>query len=1074
MSDSISTENTIPKQRKHKWLKAIIISLCSLIGVTMTVVIVALYLIFTPARLTSIVNKLSDKFILCESHFNDVDFTLFKTFPHIGLDVKDAVLINPTEGYDQDTLADIGNVTIGFNLRDYLRNREIKITGILIDQVFANAYIGKDGKTNFDIFPTSTDTSEGEPFFLPDTIDIKKLKITSIFLNLTDHKDGLLANGCDGDIKARALYANEIADAEIGLNFGGVICTMLDSLNTPSLKTVLHDASLNLVGKGSIKDLAGNMTLKVGQALLNIGNETYINENLQEKGHLLTVKIPYEANLEKMDIQLNNASLNLADYIIRLSGHGNLADSVRPMSIDATFETNQWGIAELLTLLPHSIATLLPQEMKVDGIVELKGTAVGSVTDSTMPLISANLKMADGTLSYPSVIPFPVKKINGDLDAHLDFSKNEISSATINRLDASAMKSSLSLSGKLNDLMGNMLADVHLKGNINLPDVKPFLPDSLLLDAKGKSKMDVSLRATLDQITDMNLKAMKVRGTLDCTDLDVNLGNDILAQSPHIALAIQIPARKQTESFAEMMSANITSGTLHAQMRSMNIDAQLNQASLQAGLNDFMDDTQPFRLVANIKGDKLIADMDSMEASISEPDIFFEMVPSQDDPAKVKYKINYNSSALYAKLNDSLSLDFAGLTMHGTSSYDSTRSNILQQWSPNLDIDLKRAYINYAALDYILQVPDIKFNYKPERCEIASANVVFGNSDFYLSGAVTGLEKWISDQDMLMGDLYFTSNYTNVDDLMNALSGLGSDPDTLQQQREEDKVEKEANPFIVPKDVEFTLHTRIKDCTAFGNDLQELAGDVKVCDGIAVLDQVGFVCKAATMQLTAMYKTPRVNHIFLGLDFHLLDISISELIDMIPMVDTLVPMLSSFDGNADFHLCAETYVDALYQPKYSTLRGAASIKGDSLVVLDNETFDKISKLLMFKKKAKNVIDSLEVQMTVFRKEVEIYPFSLNMDKYQVIASGRHNLDMNYDYHLEIIRSPLPTRLAVDALGVMPKIGIRLSKCRYEDLYRPEKADALEKRTMALKKMIHESLEANVKESTRQYKGLPQE
>jgi len=1074
MPDTTPSGDSPKSKHTPKWLKATLISLCSLLGTLLIAAVAALYLIFTPARLTSIVNKLSDRFILCESHFQKVELTLFKTFPNVGLEVKEAVLINPTEGYSQDTLAYIDNLAIGINLRDYLRKGEIKVDRICLDQLIANAFIGDDGKTNFDIFPSSSDTSQGEPFIFPDTIDLKKLTATNIALNLTDRKDGLTAEVNGGFIKGHAQYARQQADAELKMDVSSLKYRATDSTGTPYLQTELEDLLLSLTGKGSLQDMAGNLALEIRQASLNLGKEDYINENLTRKKQLLAAKIPFQADLESMDFCLKDASLNLADYIVSISAKGNLADSVRPLYVDAAFETNKWDIKELISLLPNSIASLLPEEMKVDGLFEMKGTAVGAVTDSTMPLVAANMKIGDGTLSYPSIIPFPVKKINADVDARLDLSANGTSSAIINSLDAAAQKSTLSLTGNINDLLGNLLADVRLKGNVNLPDAQPFLPDSLQLDAKGKAKVDISLKATLDQITDMNLKAMKVNGTLDCSSLDVNMNDDILAQSPRVTLSFQIPARKHTDSFSEMMSANITSGSLHAQMRSQNIDAHLSKATLEAGLNDFMDETLPFRLFADIKGDRLTADMDSMEASISEPEILFEMVPSQKDPSKVKYKINYNSSALYAKVNDSLSLDFAGLTMHGTANYDSTQSNILQQWSPNLDIDLKRAYINYAALDYMLQVPDIKFNYKPERCEIASANVVFGNSDFYLSGAVTGLEKWISHQDMLAGDLYFTSNYTNVDDLMDALSGLGSDQDTLQQQRQEDNVKQEANPFIVPKDVNFTLHTRIKDCTAFGNELQELAGDVKICDGIAVLDQVGFVCKAATMQLTAMYKTPRVNHIFLGLDFHLLDIGISELIDMIPMVDTLVPMLSSFDGNADFHLCAETYVDAFYQPKYSTLRGAASIKGDSLVVLDNETFDKISKLLMFKKKTKNVIDSLDVQMTVFRKEVEIFPFLLSMDRYQVIASGRHNLDMNYDYHLEIIKSPLPTRLAVDALGVMPKIGIKLSKCRYDDLYHPEKADALEKRTMALKKMIHESLEANVRESTRQYKGLSKE
>ena len=40
------------------------------------------------------------------------------------------------------------------------------------------------------------------------------------------------------------------------------------------------------------------------------------------------------------------------------------------------------------------------------------------------------------------------------------------------------------------------------------------------------------------------------------------------------------------------------------------------------------------------------------------------------------------------------------------------------------------------------------------------------------------------------------------------------------------------------------------------------------------------------------------------------------------------------------------------------------IKGDSLVLMDGETFAEISKMLMFKNKKKNVFDSISVNVVV--------------------------------------------------------------------------------------------------------------
>ncbi len=53
-------------------------------------------------------------------------------------------------------------------------------------------------------------------------------------------------------------------------------------------------------------------------------------------------------------------------------------------------------------------------------------------------------------------------------------------------------------------------------------------------------------------------------------------------------------------------------------------------------------------------------------------------------------------------------------------------------------------------------------------------------------------------------------------------------------------------------------------------------------------------------------------------------------------------------------------------------------------MLDSETFDMIASKLQFKKKTENVIDSLSVEMTLFKDEIDLYLFLIVMDKYQSV------------------------------------------------------------------------------------------
>lgn len=268
-------------------------------------------------------------------------------------------------------------------------------------------------------------------------------------------------------------------------------------------------------------------------------------------------------------------------------------------------------------------------------------------------------------------------------------------------------------------------------------------------------------------------------------------------------------------------------------------------------------------------------------------------------------------------------------------------------------------------------------------------------SDFELKGRLTSLNDFLRKEDLLCGNFDFTSNYTNVNQLMDFFNGMG---DTIQEEKKQivtDTIKGEDNPFIVPLGVDISLNTKINNATAGKMKIVNVGGKLIVKDGILVLEEMGFTSDAAKMFLTAIYKSPRENHLYLGLDFHLFDIDIAEMVHLIPDLDTIVLMLKSFAGKAEFHLAAETYMKSNYELKMSMLKGATAIQGKNLVVLDNKTYRKISKLLNFKNKNKNVIDSLSAEITVLKDEVDVYPFLITMDKYQAaIVSGRHNLAMN--------------------------------------------------------------------------------
>lgn len=1001
---------------KKGW-KIALITLGSLVGLVVVVVAVALWLVFTPAQLTKIVNSLAGKYVTCETRFGRVNLTLFKTFPDAGLTIDDVYVVNPTEGAMSDTVAHIGNLTVGVDVKKYLKEKEVVVHQVLLDKVTASLYTDTAGRNNYDIFPKKEKKKDKEkkPFSLDSlpNIDLRRVNISHLDAQLLNDKNGMQAEVTDLDLYVTGTLAEGRVDADLDLQADKMMLSTADSNGKTKIYAVLDEPNIDLKAEGNLDEVKGQLKLNLKKGRFN----DMINETLQTSKHdLLTLTAPFEADLENSRWSVDGGRVKLDDYALDVDGTVQLKKDTVPMTVDVAVATiDSWQVEPLLDIVPEKYVKFR-KGMDLDAKVKLQASAKGAVSKDSKPLINATAHIADGRFYYPKSLPYKVNRINGDLTASLDLSKGGKCSAVVERLKAHTRGTDVSVKGRADDLRGDMHIAADVKGALPLEDIMPMIPEKLKVTAQGDADLDVRADFKMSQLKAKAYEKMKLDGDIRLKKLDAKY-NDIQIQSPDLNIAMQLPAK---EHAGKMGDVHLTSGKLKVENGKWMAD--LANPNINVGINNMM-----------------------------------------KEQLAAAFEVALGKSA--ATL-DSNQIDLSSLSLKGSVRFDSTQSNTLKKYNPRLNIQVRNGVVNTTALPEKLYLNEFAFAYMPKEVQIRNAEIKLGRSDFQLYGTVENLEEWMDHKEMLTGDLNFTSTYTDVDELMSMFSGKGTDPDTLEQMRKEDKVAKDANPFMVPKDVDVTLHTHIRRSMAFGNDLGDLAGAVTIKDGTAILDQIGFVCKAATMQLTALYRSLRPNNIFVALDFHLLDIQIDELLDMIPTVDTLVPMLAAFNGNANFHLAGEGFLNARYKPKMSTLLGSAAISGKNLVVMDNNSIAQIAKLMQFKewkdKDNKIRIDSLSVEMTCLRKEIEVFPFLINIGKYQLCASGKHNLVGDCGYHVELLKNPVMAKVGVDIKGSLKNPKITLGEVRYADLYKPQKNGDVEKRALEMKRMVREALEKNVR------------
>lgn len=991
-------------------------SLLGLFGAIIIALSIACYLIFTPARLTAIAHQVADQYVTCEYELDEVELTYFSTFPYFGVSVKDVCLINPMEGAQSDTLVAVPELLVSLKLIDAIHGN-ICIKRFHLRDATANIYIAADGTTNFDVFKSEDDDEEEEDeggWQLKSVRWEEDLKVSARHLSFVDEKDTIAASLDEASIVLASQKRDDLDGARLDLSAQHVCAT--------------------LKGEEYAQDLELRLHLPV-----------------------------YYKNLEH--VYIDKAKLQVNDFGLLLDGEAGTPDlSSGVYTCDATVSTDgAWQIQEILALVPERFKASL-KDIKVDGLMALEANVKGTYADSIMPVLTAHLDVKEGKGAYKP-LPYTVRDLQLDADARLDLNKQQPSTVTINKLSAKTKESRIAAKGKVEDLLEDMLLDLHLDIDANLPDFAYFMPKEM--DLKGQTKGKANAKIRLSDLSEMRLEKGTIDADLTLTDIAYTM-DSMEATLPYTKAKVFIPNKNPSRKSVNWACVDLDTKQVDFSMDTT-INAALGASMIRIEAANVLNNEQDY--FASIHTASLDGRFEDIHADLTNAELEAYLAGGKKMSAKIQ------TDALQAEMGEELMAKTEALRIEAAARYKAGEENILLQWNPRLTIHLKNGEVRMPErLPEPIYIPSIEFAYSNKAMNIANSRIELGNSDLNIKGNVRHIGGWFRHKKILEGELDIVSDHCDANQLM---AWFSADEETSQEseaESQESKAEsqeeltstpeqntpdstKEMEPFMVPLDVDLALNTNLKEVEIFNQVAKDLKGGIFMQEGNLILDEVGFVCRAAKLQLTAMYRSPRRNHLYLGMDYHMVDVDIDELLTMIPNLEEMVPMLSSFKGAAEFHLAAETYLNSQYQPKMSTLRGAASLTGKDLVVLDGETFDKISKLLLFSKKTENKIDSINAELTIYKNQIDVYPLCVQMDNYMVALGGRHNTNMTFDYDINVLS---PIYLGVKVSGSMDDLQIKLAKCKFAQDFKPHWYQKVDNQSRELRERIKQSMEKNVR------------
>ncbi|MBR4198446.1 MAG: AsmA family protein [Bacteroidales bacterium] len=1021
-----------PKKKKsvaRRVVKITLITLLSLVLLLLLAVGVALYVVFTPEKVTKVLNTYADRFLNADVQFEKVDITFLSTFPDFYLTLDKGSIVShaiaadaPDYSKSRDSLLAFQSCRIQLDPVKYLKTKDVDIEEITFDGVTAYAYVTPKGTANWDIMlPSEPDTTESE-FVIDDyvkSVTVKKISFNTKSVVYEDCKSNTLASLDNLRLALAGDFYQMKTAVDLEASVQGV------NLKTDSVQ------------------LANNM---------DIGLETKLL-----------------ADLDASRYDLDSATLLVNNNRFRLNGFVSMPDT-DAIDMDLWLDGQIPALDLFKQLVPVVYLPIL-NHVEVKGKLDVDACVTGTYSKNSMPEIKASLFLDSAYINYDA-LGFAIRDINLVADAFIDLTSNCRSHANIDWLTLRTNFLSAKVKATLDNLLGDPL--VSAKGKIKA-DVGqtlsyfPVLPKGM--SAKGFANIDMNVNTLLSDATDVRLERIKADAKIGLDRFAFSsLYDTLYATFKHgdVLLKTNVPSQKvggkalfdadaDLDSvwllYCDLAKGTVGSAKIAAQMaperegRVTSTVARFNLGNPNLVLDgdiDYVSDNTVVNLSMlpsksnaaspllnlGLNSGRTKIFYDSIDVDLKNADIQLAMRPI-NNTRRVRDSLAPRDTAnrgkmrhqRFLELNTDQTIDYllASLEPDTTAKGDTMDivQNFLSRWSVNTDVKFNSAKVRTPDLNYPAHIMNANFSFDGKDLKVNALTVNVRRTDLQLTGTLKHLRRSVLGRSKWEGDFCLKSTLLKASDLMNILKSDAppATTDSLAQSKmllAEDTAISQI--IVVPDNIDITLQTNLREVRYDKAVLNNVNGKIAVRNSYIILDGLNFKSTIGNVHTTLFYKAADKRGADVSADLVVDKLNITNLITQIPEIDTMLPMLRSFEGLISADIMALGKLTPNFDLDIPSINASCLVRGDSLVLLDNETFRKISKLLLFKNKDRNLIDSLSLEFVMKNKVINFFPFIFAIDRYKVGILGTQYADMTFDYKFVALKWPLLLKLLVKYKG----------------------------------------------------------
>lgn len=780
---------------------------------------------------------------------------------------------------------------------------------------------------------------------------------------------------------------------------------------------VFDDRNTDIYSRIDDANLKLRLSLTKGISTLGL---KFDNKNILfwQQGELLVNKIATSLRTDIMvDRQtavwkLKDTELDVNGIRLDVNGAFRRDTVAKTIGMDLEYGLHAPSMETVLRMIPKSYVK--DSKVSAKGEVTVSGRVRGVYGDKKLPAVSLKIGIKEASAQYKG-LPYGIDEVTADFDVYVDLMRHQPSYLNLKIFHFKGAHTEVLADAKVDDLLDDPLITFHTKSTVDLDALAKTFPLQESVTITGKLDADMGMKCRLSALKKQDIGRMKLGGKLELKDFELKdtakdfdfLGNATFRFRDNETLQAQMDVRKLVlrsrflSSDIERLVANVSSTNPQDTNRIVSLQCDMEVSKLRASMGDSI---------------KLYSARAKAQAALG---------PQEVDVTKPAIDFSLRADSLFfSAAGTRMAMNVAGIKMKADKLNDSL-------WMPKGIVGFNRLRFRTPEFGLPIRMSKTAVTVDGPKITLKNASVRIGRSNMTATGDMMGVYRAMTKGEKLTAHLSLTSDLIDCNQLINSLSFPEDTTEVLT-----DSVPSEMELFVIPRNIDFELQTDLKKVIFEKMLFENVHGAVDIKNQAIHLEDLSMRALDADMKAVMVYKAGSPRGGYAGFDFKIRNINIAKLVDFVPALDTIVPMLRSFKGRVMFDVAADARLDSAMNVRIPTLRSAIHIKGDSLVLMDGETFAEISKMLMFKNKKENVFDSISVNVTVHDGNVTVYPFLVEIDRYKAAVGGEQGLDMNFNYHISILKSPLPFKAGVNISGNLDKMKFRIGKAKYKDAVTP--------------------------------------